>query len=1246
MERMDGGVGNGDVRSAASHLKTSVAGTTGGVDAVLRGDPAEVYASMDSRTRDDYRRTVERLAKKSGKDALHVASRCLELAREAARVAGKNDPSSHVGYYLVGDGEKSLRRALSCRADVSCLIREASTRVVLFLYLCAIFVATAVFAAALAALVHAGGVRGGLLLAIVPLLVVVASQPAVGLINFIAARLADPRPTPRLDFRKGIPPEQRTLVAVSVLLRDEEGVDRLLRSLESHFLNNRGDNVHFGVLADFPDAPEQNMPEDRALLNLCRLGIARLNDKYPVGGGANFFLFHRSREWNESERAWTGWERKRGKLEELNLFLRGETQPFSHIEGAAHRLCKVRYVVTLDDDAQLPRDAVRMLVGAMAHPLARPLYDARLGRVVGGHGILQPRVETLRTGPCRSLYARLCAREADAGLDVYQELFNEGMFVGMGIYDVDVYERALGNCFPDSEVLGHDRIAGCVARSGLDNGVKVCEETVDDYPTDMRRLHRRVRGDWQLVGLLFARETRCGKTVVARPLGALSKWKIVDSLRQSLVPIAAFLSLALVFAAMTTPIAYAVALAAVLFGAIVFAGLGGSFRSSRGVPPVRHRAAWAVRPLFCFACLPCEAYVCVDAILRGLWRLCVSRRLLLQWNHDGGGVGMWAGPAAAIVVGFVVAVWNPALLQYVAPLLPPWLLSPLFVRWLSMPRKDGCESLTDTQRVFLRRSARRVWLFFESFVTAEEHWLPPALYREYPVEQITHSASPTDMGLSLLANLSAYDFGYITAGKLLERTRRALESMNRLERHRGHFYSGYDTRTLKPLRPMRVSTVDSGNLAAYALVLASGLRELAAGPVMNPELYQGLADTLSLAVEDARDSASSAIASLTPLRRRLLDLAATPPVEPHAAYSAAVEIAAAAETLAAVWRDVEGEERSRRWLAAFAEQCRDSLAELRELMPWAAELADRPEWRRFEELNAIPSLMDVSSLGARLGVSGDVPEELAAHLRAATEHARRRLDTLQKLLADCEEISRIDLALLYDPSKQLLSAGYDVAERRLDNAYCEILASEARLTVYLGIARNTLPQSSWFALGRTLSRYEGRPVPASRNGSISECLLPLLVMPAYENTLLDETCKAHAAAQFGCAPVDDFAATPHASMLAAMILPAQAASALMAMRERGGHGIYGFYEDASFTTRRQGMSLVALGQALLNRPMHRRFDANPLLRSASLLLREAALSENGAVVFRRDGKFDDRTEGGKNAAFVEEQHERRAGLCS
>ena len=847
------------------------------VERTLREDPGGYFGRMDFATRDRYRHAVERIARASPLSEAEVAREAIRLARERAADAagrtGDDDRTVHVGYYLVDKGRPLLERAARMRRSPGAALLRSIGRVPLAPYLGAIGLLTLVATGVLLARAREDGVGEELLVVLAVLLLLATSQLAVGMVNWLATALVAPSALPRMDFSGGIAPQSRTLVVVPSMLSSAESIEELAEALEVRFLANRDEHLHFGLLTDLQDAPSETLPGDESLVALARKATEDLNAKY--GGGGTFFLFHRPRRWNEHERAWIGRERKRGKLADLNALLRGAGEGFSLVVGETAALASVKFVITLDTDTQLPRDAARGFVAVMSHPLNRARMDPdRNGGdlVTGGYGILQPRVSVSLSGANRSWYSRLNGGEPGidpytrAVSDVYQDVCGEGSFTGKGIYDVDAFERVLGGRFPDNRILSHDLLEGCYARSGLLSDVQLYEEYPSSYGADMSRRHRWIRGDWQLAGWLLPYVPGTAGRRVRNPLSALSLWKLFDNLRRSLVPAALVVLLLLGWGALGSPWLWTLAVIAILLMPSASAFLRDLLRKPRDVPATQHLASvagtagrHAAQAALALAFLPYEASVNLDAIARTAWRMLVTHRRLLQWNpstadaaRDGGLAAaiasMWIAPAIAAAAAMHLAAFAPAALAPAAPLLFLWFVSPVIAWWVSRPTVAREARLTADQALFLRRLARRTWAYFDDFVSAEDRWLPPDNFQEHPAPSVAHRTSPTNMGFALLANLAASDFGFIPAGQLLARTERALDTMRSMERHDGHFYNWYDTRTLAPLAPRYVSAVDSGNLSGHLMTLRPGLLALGDARIVDERWFQGLADTLETLV--------------------------------------------------------------------------------------------------------------------------------------------------------------------------------------------------------------------------------------------------------------------------------------------------------------------------------------------------------------------------------------------------------------
>ena len=1247
------------------------------VEATLRGDPAEVYSHMDFATRDRYRHVIERIARDAGIDESAVAHKAVGLADAAFRSgATTGTVHTHVGYFLIDHGVPALEAAVRARPSRMRAVQRACRRFSLLLYLGAIALVTGLCAEMLVMQAASDGLDGWQLLPAGLLAILCTSQLGVALVNWMVTLLATPHLLPRMDLSAGIPPELRTLVVTPTMLTSAKGVATLIEALEIRFLANRSDNLHFALLTDLADAAEEVLPGDEALMHQARDGIERLNGKYPGARGDSFFLFHRPRRWNARDRVWMGYERKRGKLADLNALLRGGANGhFSMVTGETAILANVRYVITLDTDTQLPRDAAREFIGAMAHPLNRARIDTATKLVAGGYGILQPRMAASLAGANRSRYAQLFGGEPGldpytrAVSDVYQDLFGEGSFIGKGIYDVDAFEQSLGGRFPENRILSHDLLEGCHARSGLLSDVHLYEDDPRGYQADITRRYRWIRGDWQLAAWLFARVSDGNGGKHANPLSGLSRWKLFDNLRRSLLAAGLTALMVLGWVTLDHPWAWTLSMLGVMMLPALIAASLDLFRKAPEVPFGLHcaGAGWSAlrrfaQVAFGLAMLPYEACFSLGAIVRTLVRTGITGRHLLEWTASGETVAegnggpaasmraMWYAHAMAGVVFLLLLVIRPRALPAAIPILLMWLASPLLAWWISLPLQRLKSKLSSEQAAFLGRVARRTWAFFEVFVGPQERWLPPDNYQEQSEVGVAHRTSPTNIGLALLANLSAYDFGFISAGRLAQRTGDTMDTMALMERYRGHFYNWYDTNSLQVLLPAYVSSVDSGNLAGHLLALKPGLHALADAPIANPRAADGLGDAAGVLAEAVAGTQPAAVGGLQALVASAL---ASRPEGLVATRAWLAEAAAlAAEALAALKDGDEAE--ARLWAQALVRQCGDAIEDLDWLAPWAAAALQSGLPVR-TALDRMPTLRALTQVEA---VEVDPPETVEM-LQLARARAGERLAALDRLCLKAAGFVATDYEFLYDRSRHLLAIGYNVTDRRRDASYYDLLASEARLTTFVAIAQGSLPQESWFALGRLLTSTGGEPLLVSWSGSMFEYLMPLLVMPAYASTLLDQTCKAAVSRQieygrqrgvawgisesgynaldaaqnyqyraFGVPGLglkrglaEDLVIAPYASALALMVAPAAACANLQRLATDGMSGRYGFYEAVDYTPSRlprgqpraivrsymahhAGMSFLALGHALFDRPMQRRFASAPQFKATALLLQE------------------------------------------
>ncbi|MGZ8314470.1 MAG: GH36-type glycosyl hydrolase domain-containing protein [Telluria sp.] len=1275
------------------------------VETTLRCDPSGTYGQMDFATRDHYRHVIEGLAKQCDFSEAEIAEQAIALAvgNGDAGVAGPDERTRHVGYYLIGKGRLLLAKRLRVWRSVGEAVQRNARTSALSTYLGAIAVVTALFSATLARHAYVDNVDGALLLLLVALSIIGASQLAVALVNLLTTQLTRSHPLPRMDFKDGIPSHARSIVVVPTLLYSRDNIASLCESIEVHYLANRDPNLRFCLLTDFADANQEHLPNDSELVQVASAAILSMNKKY--GAAANpegvagesvppaparccepFLLLHRPRKWNPGEGAWIGEERKRGKLADLNAFLRGHARErFSAVVGNLDGLSDIRYVITLDTDTQLPRDAAKKFIATMLHPLNRPKIDMEQRCVVEGYGILQPRVAAALPGENASRYEILCGGELGIDpytrtvSDVYQDVFYEGSFVGKGIYDIDTFDAVLGGRFPDNQILSHDLLEGCYLRAGLMSDAQLYEGYPARYSDDAARRHRWTRGDWQLAAWLFPSVRSASGQRESNPLTALSRWKLLDNLRRSVMPAVLTTMLLLCWAWVPGPVFWTMAVLSAIFLPTLVSAVWDLVKKPHDVLWRQHLYGSAERTrsmmgqsMLTMAFLPYEAYSSIDAIARALYRMLVSHRHLLEWrasnlNRSGTDMAgnwrrMWFAPALALTVTGLLFNFRPDALPAAAPLLLSWLVSPIIAWWISLPQEPAAPALQLQQIVFLQTVARKTWSYFETFAGEENNWLAPDNMQQHPTQVVAHRTSPTNLGMALLSNLTAWDFGFITAWQVVQRCEDTLRTMSRMERFQGHFYNWYDTRTLVPLQPMYISAVDSGNLAGHLLTLAPGLIDLADQPIVSKQTLEGIGITLRVLEEQSSDASPGVRAAIEAMQRQIASPQSNAASAMHDMLETLARLSAAANAIVSAMAPIADTE-MQFWADKLAQQCGTAYAELLELAPWlqsASGSAGDPFLTRIPSLRELAGVAPVSGPEASLLPSGQQGEHTLAELiKLGSERAQRRIDQLNRLAGMARELAIMDFRFLYNPTTDLLAIGYNVSDRRLDASHYDLLASEIRLCSFVGIAQGQFPQEHWFALGRRLCIVGGEPLLLSWSGSMFEYLMPLLVMPNYQNTLLDQTYHSIIKAQIDYARqvnvpwgisesgynavdgsmnyqyhafgvpgtgmkrglADDLVIAPYASMMGLMVNPEAAVKNLQRMAELGFMGKYGFYEAIDYTATRlprgqtfaivksfmahhQGMGFLAISYLLHNRPMQRRFESDPQFQATLPLLQE------------------------------------------
>ena len=840
--------------------------TASGVNRALARDPADVYARMDFDSRDRYCKAVGEIAHHSRRTEIETAEAAIQLCRQGEAA----DRRAHVGYYLMDRGRPVLESAIGYRTPWRQRMQRLLLRYPTVFYLTGIELLTIFLVCAILSRV------GSLTPAYAALLFLAlpATQAAADFMNNLAAFLVPPRVLPKMDFSEGIPDDCATMVAVPTLLLNEAQVRDLALDLEIRFLANRDRNLYFALLTDPPDSDRPQDEHDKLVELTVRL-IEGLNGRYRQGERSPFFLFHRHRIFNEQEGCWMAWERKRGKLLDLNQLLRGGRDAFPVKAGDLSVLGGVRYVITLDSDTQLPRESAVKLVGAIAHPLNRAVIDPARSMVVDGYGILQPRIGISVQSACRSRLSALFSGQTGFDIytraisDVYQDLFGEGIFTGKGIYDVDALNAVLDRRFPDNALLSHDLIEGAYARVALVSDI----ELIDDYPSHFsaysRRKHRWVRGDWQIMRWTRAHVPDYYGRFIANPITLISQWKILDNLRRSLLEPALLLLFLSGWLWLPGRPAFWTAVTVAMWCVPTLSGLFFALlRIPRRWRPIR---AWmgetwrsfrdnALVTMCSLIFLLHQALVSMDAIVRAVLRVLVTRRKMLEWetaaeseaaSRPKATVDMYLEWTPFIAIALAALVWflRPEAMPAAGPVLGLWPLSHAVSSWLNRrPRAVHSKLHADDVQLF-RESADRIWRFFHDWSSDSTNWLIPDSVSDDGAVELR--LSPTNLGMLLNARIAALHLGLIPLAEFVFRTRQTLARVEQMPKYRGHLYNWTDIETLKPLEPLFVSTVDSGNLAASLWTLKQAALSLSAECPVRGGLTKELATELRSIAEVA-----------------------------------------------------------------------------------------------------------------------------------------------------------------------------------------------------------------------------------------------------------------------------------------------------------------------------------------------------------------------------------------------------------
>ena len=1250
---------------------------------ILLADPDGTFGRMEEENRDAYRRKVAELARHSDASEMQAAQAALDLAQEAA-ARHYVDPRygrrvSHLGFYLFQEGLTELAGLIGYHPPYVARLRAAIFAHNEDVYILGIFLLSVLLIVALIApLVPHNSfawVVVALFLALLP-----ATQGAADLVNNAVTALLEATSLPKLDLSEGIPADATTLVVVPTLLLSEAQVRETFDDLEARYLANQDPNLHFGLLTDLPDSESRPVPGDRdPLVDFAVAITEELNAKYAGEPGGTFVLLHRHRIFNARQGVWMGWERKRGKLLDLNKLLLREYDSFPVKAGPTHVLNGVRFVITLDSDTQLPRGTAARLIGTISHPLNQAIVSPRSKIVTAGYGILQPRVGVSVASASRSRLAALYSGETGFDIytravsDVYQDLFGEGIFTGKGIYEVAVLHEVLDRRFPRNSLLSHDLIEGAYARAGLVTDIEVIDDYPSRYSAHTRRKHRWVRGDWQITQWLSGSVPDESGRMVVNPISTISRWKIFDNLRRSLVEPVTFLLLVCGWLVLPGGALYWTVITLTLLLLPVLVQLGFNLGraalklSPTGIAEGFRTFLMAVGfNLLNLAFLPLQMLLSMDAIVRSSVRRFVTGKRLLEWETAAQSENgrkktsldryLQLSPLLAIAVASVVGLVDLHDLLVAAPILALWACAPAVAAWLDLPPRREAGPLAAEDRDFLEHQALLIWRYFSEFGGAENHWLIPDNVEDKDRLQI-RKLSPTNLGMLFNTRQAALELGLLTLPEFTAATLATFATYDRLEKVRGHIYNWYDIESLTAIPPLTVSAVDSGNLLASLYTVHGGALDLLTRPLVE---IPGFALLGRLRGGRVADSGGSKKLLAADVRREIEWLSGLA----SGRVSSQDSTGPVAATREQVWLREEAARRRGAMLAFVSEYAPW-------LLPRFVSVFEHGPFHHPDD-DGVPVLKDAEAYALDLIVRLDELLEAAAadselyksasSLRELLPSAAQRLSQLRGEVSEIAALAdrhanAMEFEFLLVKSRQLLSIGYDGPTGELHSACYDLLASEARIASFLAIAKGDIPQQSWFRLDRSHVLVNGRAALLSWTGTMFEYLMPALWMRNYPDTLIARTIESVVCAQrkhvrgipwgisesgFGkkdpqgrygyqawgipalalkYGAEDGPVISPYSTFLAMPFARPEALSNLRRMASMGWLGEYGFFEAADYTAggepqlvrswmaHHQGMALLALANLLRGNIIQRWFHANPRVRAAELLLHERPLAK-------------------------------------
>ena len=1224
------------------------------VDALLRSHEDRNFSKSDFISRNNCRNTIEAISTKLKIQESEVVKKLFNFFENL----DKNKISKHekvLMYYLIDEGKFDFFNHIGYSLPLLLKIRKIIKTNIVFIYLSTIWIPSVALSVLCFLTLKCAGVNNTINFIFSSTLLLPLSEFFIQMTQWTLSFFVKPKHLPKLNYELPIDDESRTIVIINTILKNNSSIESAINELEVKYLVNKDENISYAILADFPESDEKHLAIDDSLVEFANVTTKKLNDKYFPDSNPQFFLFFRERTYSESESIFMGWERKRGKVVEFNNFLiNGNVGTFIIDEESKNNLKDFKYVITLDADTILPANSVKKLIGAISHPLNSPILNKETNTVVNGYTIIQPQLQNSLSSINVSPFSQLIS--SDSGIDpyssltseVYQDVFGEGTFTGKGIYDLHVFEEVLGDKIPENALLSHDLFEGNLVRVGLATDITLIENIPSKYNVELSRHHRWTRGDWQLFPWLLTKVPNAKREKIANPIRPIGLWKMIDNLRRSLFAPITLLQLFLVFFFISkySEVLFLGFIAIVSIPLLLnFLDLICRVNLDKNFIPLtlnlfNHLKRNICRVLLTISFLPKNAELMLNAIIKTLYRVYISKKDLLEWlpadiaerNLKNDLLTyiqfMWPAALSAIVVLFSIPFISPMLVFPAVVISTFWLASPIIAYFISKPIPVQKYKLKEGEKDFLLKNAYNTWKYFDSHLTEEDNYLIPDNLQTIPEERVAHRTSPTNIGLSLLSIVSAYDLGFISLNNCIKKIENSIDSIKKLEKFSGHLFNWYDTQTTTPLHPRYISFVDSGNLVAYYLALKQSAKEFFNSPIIKNDFIFGSSDksliTYSSIYQNLIKSKSHKelvfFQEITPWYENILLLRTN-------FFQSLPE---------RVKEKLEG-------IIHILESKEPTLTLTKKINNRIIDLIEDYKDKSFDNQN-------LEEITAEIFRQAHISNNL---LDGQAESIRKIIFDLNKLVSD------VDFRFLYNTEKNTFSIGYMLENASADNSYYDLLASEARLGSLTAIALGQVPIKHWFHLGRNITSTPQGKALYSWTGTMFEYLLPNILTKDYRNTLITESNKsaveiqiqhgkinkapwgisesAHAGVDFeqtyqykafGVPELGlkrglgkDLVVSPYSTFLSLSYKPKAAIRNLKRMEKLGGSGKYGFYESIDFTPERlsanedfhvvktfiahhQGMSLISINNFINDEIFQERFHSEPKIKSVEVLLHE------------------------------------------